>query len=234
MNQNYPDLSRLSKKEKRQYFKELLKQNREGRKRSSWLKRLAFGLALILLIVGFGYFWLTAKPSVQSGSVTSGLKQTGNLQLGSQAPNFNLPSADGKMVTLSDYLGENVLLFFQEGVACQPCWEQIGTLEAAFSSFEKINTKIVTIGVDPASDWRPILQSEGVKDIPVLIDSNREMSKAYGVLSMPSQMHSDRPGHTFILINKEGRIAWIADYPTMRVSNGEILSSINEALKKQS
>jgi len=69
-----------------------------------------------------------------------------------------------------------------------------------------------------------------VTSIPILIDNERKVSKEYGVLDLPSQMHSDRPGHTFVLINKEGKIAWIADYPTMRVSEEEILSSVEKSL----
>jgi len=75
------------------------------------------------------------------------------------------------------------------------------------------------------------LAAEKVVDIPVLVDSEREASKAYGVLNLPSQMHSDRPGHTFILVDKDGKIRWIADYPTMRVPEEEILNSIKKSLE---
>ena len=114
---------------------------------------------------------------------------------------------------------------------CQPCWKQIGSMQKNSDLFNQIETEIVTIGVDSASTWGPILKTEGVTTIPVLIDDDRIVSGAYGVLSMPSQMHSDRPGHTFILVDKNGKIAWIADYPTMRVTNEEVLNSIKQALK---
>ncbi|MDP2671793.1 MAG: peroxiredoxin family protein [bacterium] len=232
MNQKQTDLSALSKKEKRQFLKDFQEQNRKSEKIKSLTTKLAFGFSLLLLILGLGYLWLTAKPTEQGGSATSGLAQTSNLKLGASAPSFRLPAADGRQVSLADYSGKNILLYFQEGLMCQPCWKQIGTLERDLASFEQIQTEIVTVGVDSAAEWKPILRAEGIKEIPILIDADREMSQTYGVLSMPSQMHSDRPGHTFVLVNKEGKIAWIADYSTMRVSNEEILSSVEEALKK--
>lgn len=233
MIQNTLDLSKSSKKERRLYFREIEKQSKKEEKKSSWTKFVVLGFSLLVLVFSFGYFWLTAAPSTPDSKANAGLTRTSGLELGNQAPGFSLPSANGQIVSSADYSGKNLLLYFQEGLMCQPCWKQIGTLEADLASFEKINTEIVTIGVDSASDWRPIMQSEGITKIPILVDSDRKMSTAYGVLSMSSQMHSDRPGHTFVLVNKEGKIAWIADYPTMRVSNGEILNSITVALKKQ-
>ena len=48
---------------------------------------------------------------------------------GSPAPAFTLASSQGRQVSLADYRGRSVLLYFQEGLSCQPCWDQIGDLE---------------------------------------------------------------------------------------------------------
>src|SRR5690606_34736693 len=49
---------------------------------------------------------------------------------GESAPGFTLSATDGGEVSLSDYAGQSVLLYFHEGGECQSCWNQIGDIEA--------------------------------------------------------------------------------------------------------
>jgi len=221
--------AKLSKKEERRFYKELQVKTQQREKRKLNLIKGGIGIFVIVAVIALGYWLVTAKPTGQNGS-SSGLSAVGNLKLGDTAPGFTLPSTVGETVSLREYKDKNVLLYFQEGVMCQPCWKQIGTMQKNSDKFKAIETEVVAIGVDTAADWGPILKAEGVTSIPILIDNERKVSKEYGVLDLPSQMHSDRPGHTFVLINKEGKIAWIADYPTMRVSEEEILSSVEKSL----
>ena len=234
MSQNDTEIRNLPKKERREFLKQQKGQTKQAERRNFLMVRLGLVFVGFLAVGALAFLWFLAKPTSQPASSSSGMDRIGNLKLGDQAPDFSLPSATGKTVALKDYSGKNVLLYFQEGLMCQPCWKQIGTLEKDLDSFEQIQTEIVTVGVDSASDWRPVLAAEGINKIPILVDADREMSRAYGVLSLPSQMHSDRPGHTFILVDKEGKIAWMADYPTMRVSNEEVLNSIKKSLDKKS
>ena len=230
MSKNNFEVEKLSKEERRKFFRQLQVKMRQKERRKSLLLKIMLVVITIGIVGGLVYLFATSKPAGQNGSSTS-LNSIGNLKLGDQAPDFSLPATNGKTVSLKDYQGKNVLLYFQEGVMCQPCWKQIGSMQKNSDLFNQIGTEIVTIGVDSASTWGPILKAEGVTTIPVLIDDDRIVSGAYGVLSMPSQMHSDRPGHTFILVDKDGKIAWIGDYPTMRVTDEEILNSIKQSLK---
>jgi len=230
MSKNNFEVEKLSKKERRKFFRQLQAKMQHRERRKSLLLKVMLIVITIGIVGGLVYLFATSKPAGQNGSSTS-LNSIGNLKLGDQAPDFSLPATNGKTVSLKDYQGKNVLLYFQEGVMCQPCWKQIGSMQKNSDLFNQIGTEIVTIGVDSASTWGPILKAEGVTTIPVLIDDDRIVSGAYGVLSMPSQMHSDRPGHTFILVDKDGKIAWIGDYPTMRVTDEEILNSIKQSLK---
>lgn len=231
MNQN--NSTQLSKNEKRALVKKQMKDSQRAEKRKGWLTRAALILLGVVVLAGFGYLWFSANPTGPTSATSAGLDHTTTLKLGSLAPNFKISAADGKTVSLSDYSGKNVLLYFQEGLMCQPCWKQIGTLNQDLSLFAKINTDVVAIGVDSASEWQPILKAEQIDKVPVLVDESRTMSSSYGVLSMSSQMHSDRPGHTFVLVDKDRKVRWIADYPTMRVSDEEIFNSVKEALQKQ-
>lgn len=51
--------------------------------------------------------------------------------------------------------------------------------------------------------------------LKILADPNRTVSKAYGTLGLPSTMHADRPGHTFIIVDRDGVIRWKKDVADM-------------------
>lgn len=59
---------------------------------------------------------------------------------------------------------------------------------------------------------------------PYLIDADERVSDAYGVLG--TGMHENLPGHSFILIDGSGHIAWRGDYPSMFVDADQLLSDI--------
>ena len=230
MSQNELETEKMPKKERKKFFQELqLRQQKSDQKRLI-ITKIAFTVAAAGLLAAIIYLFAATKPVDQNRS-SSAMSSIGNLKLGDSAPAFSLPATTGKTVSLKDYKGKNVLLYFQEGVMCAPCWEQLGRMQVSIDRFNQVKTQIISISINTKEVWEPVLAAEKVVDIPVLVDSEREASKAYGVLNLPSQMHSDRPGHTFILVDKDGKIRWIADYPTMRVPEEEILNSIKKSLE---
>ncbi|OGK21693.1 hypothetical protein A2866_04490 [Candidatus Roizmanbacteria bacterium RIFCSPHIGHO2_01_FULL_39_8] len=207
---------------------------------------------LITLIVGtivVGYSLVSNKNKTQAANSTNtnvqGTSQTntddmashhgggGNkkfepLAEGSVAPDFSLPSTVGKTISLADYKGKNVFLFFNEGVMCSPCWQEISRLERFKDEFENLNTVIIPISVDDQKTWDPILVEERITT-PILIDTERKVTSMYKALGTPSSMHDDRAGHTYIHINTEGQIHSSADFPNMNVPANDLIQHIQQA-----
>ncbi|MFZ2202709.1 MAG: redoxin domain-containing protein [Microgenomates group bacterium] len=151
-----------------------------------------------------------------------------NSLLNNPAPDFTLESYDGRKITLSQLKGKNVVLFFNEGIMCYPaCWNQI----AAFGKdkeFAANGTVVLNINVDAKNDW-----AGAVKKMPelaagtVLLDNDRKVSTAYGVLTTESSMHRGQyPGHSYVIIDKEGVVRFVWDDPQMAVRNREILVEV--------
>jgi len=126
--------------------------------------------------------------------------------------------------------GKKVVLFFTEGVMCYPsCWNQI----AAFGkdeAFKKEDTVVFSIVVDTKNEW-----DTAIKKMPelgtstVLFDSSKIISKEYGVLSLPSSMHKGQfPGHTYLILDKDGVIRFVKDDPQMAVRNDELRAELEK------
>lgn len=129
----------------------------------------------------------------------------------SLAPAFTLPSTKGGEVSLSDYAGKkNVLLYFQEGIMCAPCWEQVEDIQKVYDKFQQLDIEVLTITVDPMNALKKESAKRGIM-LPVLEDADLKISTAYDVLE--DSMHpGSRPGHTFVLIGKDGEILWKKAY----------------------
>ncbi|MBI4009210.1 redoxin domain-containing protein [Candidatus Roizmanbacteria bacterium] len=204
-------------------------------------KLLSF--VLIGLIVGtivVGYTVVSNKNKTQAAPNSTntnsddmashhggGNKKFEPLAQGSVAPDFSLPSTVGKVISLADYKGKNVLLFFNEGVMCSPCWQEISRLERFKDEFESLNTVIIPVSVDDRKTWDPILVEERITT-PILIDTERKVTSMYKALGTPSSMHDDRAGHTYIHINTEGKIHSSADFPNMNVPTNDLIQHIQQ------
>lgn len=152
-----------------------------------------------------------------------------NNLLGKPAPEFILETYGGKKISLSELKGKNVILFFNEGLMCYPaCWNQI----AAFGKDTELGKKavVLNITVDPKNNWKQALEKmPELASATVLFDSDRQVSALYGVLTLPSSMHKGQfPGHSYVLINKEGIVKFIKDDVQMATRNQEMLAEIDK------
>ena len=213
-------------------------------------KILTYGLvALIIGTIIVGYSLVSNKNKTPTTSNSSnanvqGVSQTNTDDMSSHhgggnkkfeplpedslAPDFSLPSTVGKTISLADYKGKHVLLFFNEGVMCSPCWQEISRLERFKNDFAKLNAVIIPISVDDQPTWDPILKEERITT-PILIDSDRKVTSLYKALGTPSSMHDDRAGHTYIHINTDSKIHSSADFPEMNVPTNVLLQQIQQS-----
>lgn len=152
-----------------------------------------------------------------------------NSLVGKVAPDFTLESYDGKKITLSEYKGKNVILFFNEGLMCYPaCWNQI----AAFGKDTELGKKAVILNItaDPKNNWKQAIDKmPELASATVLFDSNRQVSQKYGVLTLPSSMHKGQfPGHSYVIIDKEGIVRFTRDDVSMAVRNNELALEVDK------
>ncbi len=193
--------------------------------------------AVILLGV---IFFLNNQNNSSTGSGQAGKYtfQVGSPGPGQQAPPMVLPSTAGGMFDLATLHGKTVLLYFQEGLTCQPCWDQLKDIQSNSSDFHALGIDmIVSITTDPLNALKQKVADEGIS-IPVLSDQNLAVSQAYNA-NQYGMMGQSRDGHTFIVVGPDGQIKWRADYGgapnyTMYVPVPSLIADIKAGLNERS
>jgi peroxiredoxin Q/BCP len=130
---------------------------------------------------------------------------------GAQAPPIQLSATNGHPFDLAAWRGKTVLLYFQEGVGCEPCWTQIKDIQSNFSQFQALGVdQVVTITGDPLDALKQKVALEGIQT-PVLSDPGLRVSTTYSA-NQYGMMGMGADGHTFIAVGPDGAIRWRADY----------------------
>jgi peroxiredoxin len=131
--------------------------------------------------------------------------------------------------------GKTVLLYFQEGITCQPCWDQLKDVETHEGKFKAFGIdQVVSVTTDPLGALTQKTKNEGISTL-VLSDPNLTVSKSYDA-NKYGMMGTSRDGHTFIVVDSDGKIKWRADYGgapkyTMYVPVDDLLSDMRQGLK---
>lgn len=226
--------------------REARRNNELERERARRLRRLQLraagvvGVAIAALAVVFALNGGGASKGGESGSRGDGKAgqfafQVGAPGPGEKAPAFSLPSTDGGRFDLAAQRGKRVLIYFQEGIMCQPCWDQIVDLEKQRSKLEALGIDaMVSVTTDPLDQLKQKQADDGFST-PVLSDPDLRVSEAY-TANEYGMMGKSRDGHTFIVVGPDGRIEHRADYGgppdhTMYVPPANLLADLRKGLR---
>lgn len=142
-----------------------------------------------------------------------------------EAPGFTLPSSDGQTISLSSFLGEPVILYFNEGAGCDACLRQMSEIEKE-PGFVAAGITVLPIVMNTAEQINADRERLGVAT-PFLLDDGK-VSEAYGTLG--TGMHEGLPGHGFVLIDADGVQQWYGNYPSMWLDPQELLDEATSRL----
>ena len=154
--------------------------------------------------------------------------------LNQPAPAFTLADRNGQQYSLGGLRGKNIILFFNEGLMCYPaCWNQI----VAFANDERFNDAgavVLSVVVDRPTDWQSAINKmPDLAKATVVFDTDKTVSRRFGMLTTASSMHyGSLPGHSFVLIDKEGIIKHIFDDPNMSIHNDQLITEIGKLNQK--
>lgn len=150
-------------------------------------------------------------------------------KVGSRAPKIELKSNEMKKVSLADFKGKWVVLYFYPKNFTGGCTLQARNFQRDVKQYEKRNAVILGVSVDSAESHKEFCTKEGLS-FRTLSDPDAKVSRAYNsLLDYKGQTMSAR--NTFI-IDPAGRLAQV--FPGVKPAghSAEVLAALDKLSKK--
>ncbi len=159
----------------------------------------------------------------------SNAKAAGPIKVGATAPPVSgRDVVTGREISSKQLAGKNILYYLSEGVMCQACLVQIQALQQHVAHLQGRNLTLISVTNDDASTLARSAQDYKITT-PLIADTNRSIVKSFGVLGgIPygSGMHTDTADHTFVLVDKDGKVRFVKDYPQMWIDVNALLKAL--------
>ncbi|MEP7017967.1 MAG: redoxin domain-containing protein [Actinomycetota bacterium] len=182
----------------------------QDRRRKLWIRVASVGATLAVIGV---IAWMMLTSQQQTSTATR------------VAPDFTLTNTSGATLSLASLRGKNVLLYFSEGAGCQACLIQMSQIEKD-PAFAAAGLTVVPIVMNTKEQITADMAANEVRT-PFYLDDGT-VSTAYGTIG--KGMHAGLPGHSFVLIDKAGKQRWYGEYPSMWLSNSDLLKEVKDHL----
>ncbi len=133
------------------------------------------------------------------------------LEQGEVAPNFTLTADDGSTVSLSDFRGQKVVIYFYPKADTPGCTKQACAIRDAYPQIEAGDA--VVIGISPDSPGQLVKFREKY-DLPFILlsDPDNEVAKAYGAWGEKKVFGNTTEGilRSHFGVDEEGRLTEVA------------------------
>ena len=150
--------------------------------------------------------------------------------VGTDAPDFQLTTNEGKQAALKDFRGRWVVLYFYPKDFTSGCTMQARNFQRDLQKYEQAKAVILGVSVDTADSHKEFCAKEGLS-FKLLSDTDAKVSGAYGsVMAYQGANYSAR--NTFI-IDPEGKIARVFLKVKPSVHSEEVLAALAELQKPQ-
>ena len=138
--------------------------------------------------------------------------------LNQQAPNFTLENEKGQQVSLSDFKGKNVVLYFYPKDMTPGCTTEACDFRDAYEDFSSLNAVILGVSMDEANKHTKFIEKHGLP-FSLLVDAEHEVAEKYGVWVLKKMYGREYMGieRSTFLINEEGII--VAEWRKVKVKN---------------
>ena len=102
------------------------------------------------------------------------------LEIGSQAPDFTLPDQNGEPISLSDFRGQTVVLYFYPKDSTPGCTRQARAFAAVYEELQQLGAVVLGVSRDSSASHLRFIQKNGLP-FRLLSDPERTVLEAYGV-----------------------------------------------------
>lgn len=170
---------------------------------------------------------VTPAVSIPPGTVPEAPPPQAKLPaVGERAPEFTLPSSTGAEVSLSDFAGKTVVLYFYPKADTPGCTVQACSFRDSIADYGAAGLNILGISPDPVDAVKAFAEKYNV-NFPLLADTDHKVCEAYGVWvekSMYGKTYMGAARTTFII--KDGVVSRVFEKVNPEGHEKEILQSL--------
>jgi peroxiredoxin Q/BCP len=143
--------------------------------------------------------------------------------VGQSAPTFTLPSQDGSAVSLEQFRGQWVLLYFYPKDNTPGCTMEALNFQRDLPKYESLNTVVLGVSLDTENSHKSFCAKQGLT-FKLLSDKERQVTTQYG--SLKSMLGIKMSARNTFLIDPEGKIAkvWLGVQPSSH--SAEVLKEL--------
>ncbi|HEX7157860.1 MAG TPA: redoxin domain-containing protein [Edaphobacter sp.] len=154
---------------------------------------------------------------------------TDNVQAGSVAPNFTLPSQEDKPVSLADYKGKWVVLYFYPKDQTQGCTIEAHNFQRDMAKYDALNAVVLGVSLDTVEGHKAWCAKDTFS-FKLLADPDHKVVDAYGV---PLMTHGDMKfaSRQTFLIGPDGKVVKVWQKVDPQVHSEEVLAEIDSHKK---
>ncbi len=133
---------------------------------------------------------------------------TPRLAVGDKAPDFSLSDADGNTVSLGDFAGRKVVVYFYPAASTPGCTKQACDFRDSLAQLNDAGLDVIGVSPDGPATLAAFVEAEGLT-FPVLSDPGKDVLRAWGAYGEKSLYGKTVTGvirSTFV-VDPEGRIS---------------------------
>lgn len=130
------------------------------------------------------------------------------MKTGDKAPSFSAPDDSGNSLTLKDFIGRKLVLYFYPKDDTSGCTKEACSFTESIAQFNKLDCAVVGVSKDSASSHKKFKEKYGL-NFPLLSDEDCKICTDYGVWvekSMYGRKYMGIERSTF-LIDEQGKIS---------------------------
>ena len=135
-----------------------------------------------------------------------------HLKPGDKAPSFSVKDQSGKLITLDDFAGSRLVIYFYPKDNTPGCTAQACNLRDNYDALLKAGYKVLGVSADSEKSHQGFIEKFNLP-FPLLSDTDKEMLQAYGVFGPKKFMGNTYDGihRTTFVIDEKGYISEVID-----------------------
>ena len=151
------------------------------------------------------------------------------LEVGSKAPAFTLPDAEGKKVKLADFKGSPVVLYFYPKDDTPGCTKEACAFRDRSEEFKKLGAVVLGVSADSSASHAKFRDKYSL-NFPLLADESHSVSESYGAWREKNMYGKKSMGiqRSTYLIDAEGKVAKVWKKVSVDGHDAQVLEALQE------